>query len=55
MKELICTGVFIALQLLLPWAFHCNGLGVTTWQWWALSGGILISNVVGYIEGRISK
>ena len=50
--SLVCIMIFCILIIVLPKIFAMNGLGVDTWQWWALTLGIFISNIVGFIEGR---
>ena len=50
--DFICDVILAILIIVLPLIFALNGLGVDTWQWWALSVGILVSNIIGFIEGK---
>ena len=47
----VCKAIFGVLIVCLPMIFAIDGLGLNTWQWWALSVGLIASNIVGYIEG----
>ena len=51
MKKSKSSIIYSIIQIGLPLLFSAKGFGVTTWQWWALSIGILISYIVGIIGG----
>ena len=51
MKNIICDTLYTVILLGLSLLFVFNGLGVATWQWWALFSGIFISYLLGILKG----
>ena len=50
MKNIICTILYLIVQMGLSILFTINGFGVDTWQWWALCLGIFSSYIIGMLR-----